>query len=160
MRTNDIIGSKRRWRVFYKHITQLVYQFLPTISVMLMVYLMANFAVKGVDVFPHQYGLSITYRVLCMTLSFGWFLFLLSASLALGFCNLHRVQIVYIYLCSLFVWIHRWWTLGAAVPYLAWFATILGSYLLMVVIYSLIIKRICRRVRLLKTLRKNGGNNT
>lgn len=45
-----------------------------------MVYLMANFAVKGVDVFPHQYGHSITYRVLCMTLSFGWFLFLLSAS--------------------------------------------------------------------------------
>lgn len=157
MATSRVLVSERRWRVFYKRLGTLVFQFLPSVCVLLMVYLMANFAVRGTEIFPHQHGHSYTYRFLCMTLSLGWFGFLLAASYAFGFCRLHREQITYLYLCALFVWIHRWWTLGSIAPLLSWFATGLGTYIIMVVVWRLIIKKNIRKFKLFKALR-NGRN--
>lgn len=140
--------SARRWLVFYKHLTQIVFQFLPTVSILLTVYHMFNYATSTPAVVPpvNTFSRSLFYRVLCMSISFVWYLFLLCASMALGFCRLHREQITYLYISSACVWIHRWWNMGAITKYLVWLSFAVGVLILCVVAYRLVLKPLIQRL--------------
>lgn len=123
---NDDDINKR----FIRNLATLILEYLPTISAATITYLTLSAAITGeIADYPTSRGEHIKHISGFIRLALK-FLLTLCASYYLGFCNLHRAQITYVYSFYFVRLFNRYYGLGDATTPLLWITGVVGFLML------------------------------
>lgn len=136
------MNQRAKLRLFFRKLETLFMEFLPFVCIIAMTTAgLCYIHREGWDL-PYIDEQGSWYRVLSIILSFGWFIFLLASSRAMGFCRIHRLMLSHLYASFLLIYLNRWWGLGSLLLPFLYLMTTLGCFLIGLVTYKLIIKRL------------------
>lgn len=135
----DKITQNKRKAIY--NICSLILEYLPTISAATIVFITLQAAITGdITLYPNSKGETIKHASGFIRLTLKYLL-IMGASLYMGFCRLHRLQITYCYLYYFLRLFNRYYGLGNAITPLLWITGILGVILLGYIGYKIAKKK-------------------
>lgn len=132
-------------------IISLILEFLPTMTTVTIAAITLSAAISGsAEAYPQSEGEHLRHVSGFVRLGLK-FVLIMCASKYLGFCELHRAQIIYCYIFYVLRLINRFYGLGNVTIPLLWLTGISGTILLAYIVYKIIRKHYGRHYKIFYT---------